>query len=448
MDISSQKKSIKEHLNSSKEIPLKKLRHLSSADTASLLLKLDKENSDALFQELLKINLAVSTLSEMKEPHLKKFLRSLTKDHLIALFSEGSTDDLVYIMHFVPKKEQLLREIPLKQSTKLKKFMAYPKNSSGRIMQDDYFSVSGDFTAEQAIESLREYSRHKFIHYIYCIDQNKTLLGVLSIRQLAIAAPSTKIQDIINQNVVTISPKTTAKETAEIVSHHNYIAIPVVDNNKKILGLVTVDDVLDIISEQATAKIYAMAGLPESDHIYTNPFLTIRHRLPWLVLNLFFAVVASSIISLFEQTMSRLIILATLKNIVAGIGGNTAIQTLIVTTRGLETGDFHFTTVAKALLKEIFVGLVMGFFMGTGAAVITYFWKGSLLVSIVIFISMMINSIVAVLSGFLIPLLMRKINKDPAVSSGVIVTIITDIFGFFIFLSIASLGLKLIGENL
>ncbi len=448
MEILSQKKSIREYLNFSKEIPANTLRHLSSADAASLLLNLDKTKSDALFQALLKANLAVSTLSEMKEPHLKKFLRNLTKDHLIALFSEGPIDDLIYIISFVPKKEQLLKEIPLKQSARLKKLMAYPKNSSGRIMQDDYFSTPLDFTVEQTIESLREYSRYKFIHYIYCVDQNKTLLGVLSIRQLAIAAPSTKIEDITNQNVVAISPKTSTKEAAEIVSHHNYIAIPVVDNKKKILGLVTVDDILDIISEQATAKIYAMAGLPEDDHIYTNPFTTIRNRLPWLVINLFFAVLASSIISLFEQTMSRLIILATLKNIVAGIGGNTAIQTLTVTTRGLDTGDFHFTTITKALLKELFVGLVMGLFIGIGAAVITYFWKGSLLVSIVIFIAMMVNSLVAVLAGFLIPIFMRKIKKDPAVSSGVLVTIITDIFGFFIFLSTASLGLKLIGENL
>ncbi len=443
-----QKKSLREYLNSSKDIPLNKLRHLSSADTASLLLKLNKEKSDILFQKLLQTNLAVSTLSEMKEPHLKNFLRSLTKNHLIALFSEGPIDDLVYIIHFAPEKEQILKEIPPKQSIRLKKFMAYPEDSSGRIMQDDYFSVPLDFTTEQTIESLREYSKQKFIHYIYCTDQNKTLLGILSIRELVIAAPDTKIKDIINQNVITISPKTTPKEAAEIVSHHNYIAIPVVDNDKKMLGLITVDDVLDIISEQATAKIYAMAGLPEDDHIYTNPFVTIRHRLPWLIINLFFAVLASSIISLFEQTMSRLIILATLKNIVAGIGGNTAIQTLTVTTRGLDTGDFNFTTVTKALLKEVFVGLIMGIFMGLGASIITYFWKGSILVSIVIFIAMMINSLVAVLAGFLIPLFMRKLKKDPAVSSGVLVTIITDIFGFFIFLSTASLGLKFIGENL
>lgn len=426
----------------------KKLRHLSSADAANLLIKSNQRESDQLFQDLMKANLAVSALSEMQGPYLKKFLKKLSKEQLIALFSQGSMDDLVYIINFIDKKNQFIKEIPIKQSYKLKKFMAYPKDSTGRIMQDDYFAVQLETTAEQAIESLREYSRNKFVHYIYCVDKNKKLIGILSIRQLATSSPSIAMETIINQNVMTLNPNSPAKDTAQVVSHHNYIAMPVVDDKKRMLGLVTVDDILDIVSDQATAQMYAMAGLPEDDRIYTNPFKSIKNRLPWLMVNLLFAALTSSIIGLFEHTMSRLIILATLKNIVAGIGGNTAIQTLTVTTRGLETGDFNFTTFSRALFKELIVGAAMGFFMGVGAGLITYFWKDSLLVSIVIFIAMFINSIIAVLAGFLIPIFMRKINKDPAVSSGVLVTITTDIFGFFIFLSIASLGLKLIGESL
>ena len=397
----------KNEIQNTYKIP-KKLRHLSSADAANLLIESDKKESDKLLQDLIKANLAVSALSEMKEPYLKQFLKKLSKEQLITLFSQGSMDDLVYLIHFIDKKNQFLKEIPLKQSQKLKKFMAYPRDSTGRIMQDDYFSVNLEDSATDVIESLREYSRNKFVHYIYCVDRDKKLLGVLSIRQLVIASPKTIMKEIINQNIITLKAQTPATESSKIVSRYNYIAMPVVDDKKRMLGLVTVDDILDIVSDQATAQIYAMAGLPEDDHIYTNPFKSIRYRLPWLIVNLFFAAIASSIISLFEQTMSRLIILATLKNIVAGIGGNTAIQTLTVTTRGLETGDFNFTTFTKALFKELIVGLAMGLMMGLGAGLITYFWKGSLLVAIVIFLAMFINSIIAVLAGYLIPLLMRK----------------------------------------
>ena len=357
-------------------------------------------------------------------------------------------DDLVYLIDFAPHSKELLERLSLKQKITLKKFMAYPKDSAGRIMQDDFFALPFESLAEQGIEKLREYSREKFVHYIYVADEKQILFGVLSIRQLAISSPKTKIKDIMNKSVVSVQPWQSSHSAADIVSHHNFIAVPVTDENNKLLGLITVDDVLDIIEEEAAAKIYAMAGLPEDDRIYTKSSKAIKNRMPWLALNLVFAILASFIISLFEQTMSRLIILATLKNIVAGIGGNTAIQTLTVTARGLDTGDFHFTTVSKALVKETISGLTTGCVLGLGAGLITYFWKNSLLVTGIIFFAMVLNSLVAVWSGFIIPILMRKLKKDPAVSSGVIVTVITDIFGFFIFLSMAAAGLKFFGESL
>ena len=442
------RQSIQKALKESRQIPLKDLRHLSGVDTASLLMQLPEKEAGRLFEELVQANLASSALSEMPEPHLKGFLKSLSEHKLISLFSEGQVDDLIYLMDFIEDKEWLIGRLPAKRQIKLRNFMSYPAGATGRIMQDDFFSVPILVTAGQGIEKLREYSRERFVHYVYCIDEEKTLLGVLSIRQLAIAPSHIKIKDILNQDVITVTAFDSERIAAELVDQHNFIALPVIDQDSKLLGLVTVDDVLDIIKEQAQADIYARAGLPEDDRIYSSAFSSIKNRLPWMGLNLIFAFLASSIISLFEQTMSRLIILATLKNVVAGIGGNTAIQTLTVTTRGLDTGDFGFTTFTRAILKESFVGLTIGFVMGLGAALVTFIWKNSFLVSVVIFIAMLLNSLVAVLSGFVIPVALRTIRKDPAVSSGVLVTIITDIFGFFIFLGTAHIGLKLIGESL
>lgn len=443
-----QKLSIKNLLDDTQEITLQTLRHISHADLAYALLDKRQDNKEKLFQLLLDFKLAVPVLSEMKEIQLKKFLRELPKETLIPLFSEGPMDDLVYMIDFVPQKEELLEALPVKQKNNLKKFMAYPEDSAGRIMQDDYFAIPPTASVEQGVEKLREYARQKFVHYIYSTDQENVLQGVLSIRQLAISEPKTQIKDILNKNVISIKPQQSAKAAANIVSRHNFIAVPVIDEENKVLGLITVDDVLDIIQESATAKIYAMAGLPEGDRIYTKSSTTIKNRLPWLSINLIFAVLASSIISLFEQTMGRLIILATLKNIVAGIGGNTAIQTLTVTTRGLEAGDFNFTNIPRALAKETISGLTTGCVMGLGAGLITYFWKSSLLVACIIFLAMVFNSLMAVWAGFATPLIMKRLKKDPAISSGVIVTVITDIFGFFVFLGMASAALKFFGESL
>ena len=440
--------SVKQYLEKNLPIPLKTLRHLSNANTAALLMELEEPQRKQLFQELLKAKLAPSILSEMPEPHIKDFIQNLSQKAQIALFSQGQTDDIIYLMDFVENRETLLSWLPKEQEEKIRKFMNYPPDTAGRLMQDDFFAVPPDFTALQAVEKLRDYSRERFVHYVYCVDEGQKLLGVLSIRQLAITPPQTLIKEVMVSPVVTVRHEKTAKEVSQIVDYHNFIALPVVNEDKKLLGLITVDDILDVIKDQATADIYARAGLPEDDRIYTKPLASIRHRMPWLLLNLMFALLASSIISLFEQTMSRLIILASLKNIVAGIGGNVGIQTLTVTARGLDTGDFSFTTFSKALIKEGIVGLVMGSAIGFMAAVVTFFWKGSLLVSLVIFLAMLLNSLIAVFSGFIIPVGLRKFNADPAVGSGALVTIITDIFGFLIFLGVASLGLQFLGESL
>ena len=227
-----------------------------------------------------------------------------------------------------------------------------------------------------------------------------------------------------------------------MVSHYDFIALPVVDESHKLLGLIAVDDVIDIIQEQATADIYASAGLTEDDRVFSTLGFKIKNRLPWMFLNLILAAVASSVVSLFEQTMQELIILASLKNIVAGMGGNTAIQTLTVVTRGLATGDFNFITYFKVVIKETFSGVIIGVVMGIMAGTLVFFWKSNIMVAGVICMSMALNSLVASSFGALVPITLYKLKWDPATGSGVIVTMITDIFSFFSFLGIATLGLK------
>ena len=440
---------LKAFLKAKKDIPLTTLRHSSGSDVAELLISLeDKEEVKWLFKELLRHRLAHSALSELPEPSLKMFLKNLSENSLVSLFSEGPMDDLLFLMDFVEDKESLLKKLVSPRRVLFQKFMNYPEDSTGRIMQDDFFSVSEDFTALEGINKLRQYSREKFVHYVYAVDERKKLVGVLSIRQLAISDPSAKIKDVMNKNPTILSPYDPEIKASEMISHHNLIAIPVLDKEKKILGLITVDDVLDLIEEEADAKIYAMAGLQGDDRIYSKYTHTIKNRLPWLSLNLVLAFVASYIISLFEQTLSRLIILATLKNVVAGIGGNTGVQALTVTTRGLDTGDFKHTNFSKAFLKETLSGFITGLVLGVAAGLTTYFWKDSLLVAVIITVSMVANSLVAVWAGFLVPIVLRKMKKDPAVGSGAVVTMITDMFGFFVFLGLASLGLALFGESL
>lgn len=423
------------------------LGRLESADLATLFGQLDFRESRFLIDALLSIDKASETLVLLPEQRLEKLLSRLDPQSLRSILTYSSDEDAAFFLSLMElgERELLIAQLEGPKRTRVQLFLDYPEDSAGRSMQTKIFSIPLDKTASEGIEQLRSAAQEESIYYIYCVNEDKQLVGVASLRSLATAPASTPVENLMKREVITVTPQTPASEVARIVSHYDFIAVPVVDETQELLGIVTVDDVVDIIQEEATANIYAQAGLQEDDRVYTPATMSIKNRMPWMLLNLILAGLASSVISLFETTMSQLIILASLKNIVAGIGGNTAIQTLTVVTRGLATGDFNFISQAKVVLKECTVGMTIGLATGLCAGVMTYFWKGSFLVSVVIVISLLLNSLVAALMGALVPIGLKKLNFDPAVGSGVLVTMMTDIFGFFCFLGTATLGLRIVG---
>ena len=423
------------------------IKAFETADLSSLMASLDKSQSLVLLETLLSLNRASSVLVEMPQTALKDFMSHIDKEHKMALFHEGKAEDLVYFMDFFDEEEQkqLLEAIPLTKQIQIQQFLKYPKDSVGRVMQSPVFFLPDYFNVSTSIERLRHRAKEEPIYYTYCINKQKQLIGVVSMRQLAISDGDLLLNKLMGKSVISVKTHTSLKEAARVVTHYDFPAIPVVNEKNELVGLITKDEMIDLIQEQTTADIYARVGLEEDDRIFTPTWISIKYRMPWIGLNLLMAVTASSVISLFEETMSHLIILASLKNIVAGVGGNTAIQSLTVITRGLAVGDFRFFSAHKAIIKELGVGAALGLASGLGAGIITYFWKGSLLVSSVIVIAMFLNSLMASLAGSCIPILLNRFRSDPAVSSGVLATTITDIFGFFSFLGIASLGLKLFG---
>jgi len=421
---------------------------IETADLAGLMGSLDKNQGYVFLEALLSIGKASSVLAEMPEVALKEFFAYMkSEEKTQSLFYEGKAEDLVYFLDFFDKEmqEKLLDTVPLTKKILIQQLLKYPENSVGRIMESPVFSLPSHFTVAVGIEILRQRAKEEPIYYVYCINKQKQLMGVVSMRQLAVSDADIPLEKLMTESIVSIKSSDSIQEAAQVVAHYDFPAVPVVNEKKELVGVVTQDEVIDIIQEKATTELYAHAGLVEDDRIFTPVLKSIKYRIPWIGLNLLMAITASSVISLFETTMSHLIVLASLKNIVAGIGGNTAIQSLTVVTRGLAVGDFRFTSIKKALIKELLVGVCLGLASGLGAALITYFWKGSFLVSVVIFISMVLNSLMASLAGACVPLLLTRFRSDPAVGSGVLVTTITDIFGFFSFLGIAYMGLKLIG---
>ncbi len=421
--------------------PKSLLARMEAADIASFVSN-EEEYFSQLVSILIEMNKIGSVLEEMPSDKLKPILTEMTDIQMDSLFQKAQIDDLVYLFPFIPKDKQTRTLNNSSRKEQLLRFLEYSKDQAGRIMRTPLFALPTHTTVSDSIQQLRKRSIEEFIFYIYCTNKEGQLTGVVSMRQVATAPAHTTLQELMKTNVISVQPTMTTREVARMAAHYDFLALPVINEQNKLLGLITMDDIIDIIQDQNTSNLYARAGLQLQETVHTSPWISIRNRLPWMFLNLCLAVIASSVISLFEQTMSRLIILASLKNIVASMGGNTAIQTLTVTTRGIATGEFRFTSFSQALMKELLVGLVMGIIMGISTGFITYLWKDDILVSVVIMVAMILNFLMAVIMGSIIPIILTLFRKDPAVGSGVLVTMITDIFGFFTFLFIAQIGLR------
>ena len=419
------------------------LERMEAVDVASFLSQNDQYTA-RIIPLLIQSRKISAVLTELPESKIRLCLAEMNSRQMRQLFDSAPVDDLVYLSGFIEDESRKLKILSESAKSKqIQRFLQYSKDQAGRIMQSPVFALPARTSAEESIEKLRQRSLEEFIFYIYCTDDEGKLTGVVSMRHLATSPAQTPLSQLMKKDVVSVQADMSARETAKIAAHYDFLALPVVDREQKLLGIITMDDIIDIIQEQNTASIYSRAGLQLTEKIHTSPWMSLKNRLPWMFLNLVLAVLASSVISFFEETMKMLIVLASLKNIVASMGGNTAIQTLTVTTRGMAVGDFRFTSFSQALVKELTVGFFMGIIMGLSAGVITYFWKGDMIVSAVIFVSMILNFLMAVFMGSFIPILMSRFKRDPAAGSGVIVTMITDIFGFAAFLGIASLGLKL-----
>ncbi len=434
---------IKRLLNGKNNRPLRSiLRRTEAADLASFFANLNLRESKLFVQALMETRQIVDVLLEVPEQQLEILFKKIEASKLVQILELAAVEDACYLLRLIDNQDEVLSQLSDEKRQKCKLWLNYPEDSAGRIMSTSFFAIPVHLNAKEALEHLRSHSEDTSFYYVYCVDESGILLGVASLRELAMAPEDKALVELIKQDIISVQTDTSEIEVAQLVERYNFIAIPVLNKNRKLMGVISVDEVVDILQEQATADIYASAGLQEDDRVYSPAKFSIKNRLPWMQLNLVLAAYVSYIVSLFEATMKEIIILATLNNIVAGMGGNTAIQTLTVVTRGIALGDFLYISTWRAIFKEAIVGSFNGIITGIAAGIMVYFWKDNSMVAVVICISMILNSFVASGLGASIPLALKRFGWDPTAGAGVLVTMLTDSFGFFSFLGIASLGLK------
>lgn len=394
---------------------------------------------DCLFKQ----KKAGEVLSELPEYFLPRILDLVDFDQMAGILARQNTDDAVYLLSQLPEDKwtDILNRMESDKRTKLEQVMMYPKDCAGYVMSLDYFAVPMEATVEEVLAKLREFPGRESIFYIYVLE-GKRLVGVLPLRNLVLSEAKTAVKDIMKTSMRTVFATDDQDKAARLVGRYNLLAIPVVSENQELLGVITVDDVIDIFQDEATEDLYHMAGLSEEDRAFTPVLVKVKKRLPWMLINLCTAFLASFVISQFEDTISKSALLAAFMTMVAGMGGNGGIQSLVVVTRSIALGELAFSKAYGVILKEVGNGIIVGFLCGLVAAVFAFLYQGNIYFGLILFLAMTINLAVAGFGGAIVPLILKGMKLDPAQGSGVIVTMFTDVAGFFVYLSLAKLFLE------
>lgn len=388
----------------------------------------------------------VALLLDYAEDDEKFNLLSLfSKNRQAQIISEMSSDELVDLLGTLDEDEQneIITNMNTEEVEEVKTLLSYDPESAGGIMATEFISIKETDTVNETINYLRTMAPDSETpYYIYVVDDLDVLKGVVPLRQIIVSTPDTLIKDIMIENIISAPVDMDQEEVSHIFEKYGFMAIPVVDHNGKILGIITVDDVMEIMKEEYTEDMFRLAGLDEEEKVAGTVIGAIKSRLPWLLVNLVTATLAAKTVSLFENTIAQIVALATFMPMVAGMGGNAGSQTLTLIIRGIAIGEISYENQADILKKEIAIGIINGLCLGLVVGVLGYFWVGSLVFGFVIGTAMLLNLIVATISGYLVPILLKKVGIDPALASAVFVTTVTDVLGFFFFLGLATIMLQ------
>jgi magnesium transporter len=417
------------------------------ADLAQLFSELPEKERRAAFSILAERNskLAMEGLSELGPEAGAALLAERSAEEIGKLLQDLPSDDAAALIDYLP--EELSAEVlELVQKRPaggdVGDLLEYKEQTAGRIMNPKVFALAEDMTAGESIVALQGSRDVEVVFYLYVIDVRRHLVGVVSLRRLLLVSPDTPLKRIMTTDLISVRADMDQEEVARQVASYNLLAIPVVDEENKLVGVITVDDVIDVIKDEATEDVYRLAGVTGDDRVFTSAWDSLRKRLPWLIVNLATAFLAASVVALFSKTIDKVVALAVFMPVVAGMGGNAATQTLTVIVRGIALGELTWGNSRKALFKEAAVGIGNGMACGLVGAVVVWLFSGDRMLAGILAMAMVINMFVAATAGTVIPLALRAMKVDPALASAVFITTLTDVFGFFSFLGLATLMLK------
>jgi magnesium transporter len=419
------------------------MRGLHPADAAEIISWIEDEDHQAEVVRRLEAEQLADVFEQMYEEDMADVAEHLDRDTLVDVLDQMEPDAAADLLGEMEPDEaaDLLGEMDEAESVTA--LLKYPEESAGGIMNLPPPSLRRWMKVREAVTYLREnYQDAEDIYYLYVLDRNGRLIGIVNLRAMVLADPHQTIESIMRSDIVSVRADADQEEAATVLARYDLLAVPVVDHDDRLVGIISVDDLVDVIEEEATEDIYRLAQVTEEGGIFVPIGRALRGRLPWLMVNTLTAFLAASIVSLFEATIAQAAILAALMPIVAGQGGNAGTQSLTVVVRSLALREVEPKDLVSALGHEARVGLVNGLVLGSIVGLVVGLVTREPVLGMVIAVAMLGNMIVAATFGTIVPLTLRRMGVDPALASSIFVTTATDVLGFFIFLGLATLFLQ------
>ena len=412
------------------------------ADLALLFRYFNDIEQDEIFSDLKESETTAEILSELDESIAIRLLENESPERIAQILEKASSNEQAYLMGLVDEKyaNSVIDLLKAEKQEELEEMMAYPEDSAGILMYTDVFTLHEDTKAKDAIYALQDQEGAEMVFYLYTLDNDGRLTGVISLRDLVTTPGDTMLKDIMSKQIHVVRPETDQEEVARIVSQYNFLAVPVVDSEERLLGIVTVDDVVDVIREEATEDFLQLVGAGKDREILLkSSWENARMRVPWLFASWVGGILAALIIGIFDDVLKSTIALAAFIPVIMGMGGNIGTQSSTMIVRGLATGRVSLENSVKILFKEIRVGLILGILYGLllGVVAIFQFIDVSPMLGIVVGLSICISMIIAATIGSLVPLILNRFEIDPAIATGPFVTTAIDILGVAFYFIVA-----------
>ena len=424
------------------------VKNFHAADIASLMNHLIAKEKITLFNTIYEKDKEKGgeVLSELAPEDAADMLKELSVEKISEILQGIAPDNVAPILQLLPEDMQnaVLSAMEDKPSEDVKELLLYEEETAGRIMSPNFYALNENTNVSDAITAMQLEGDVESAFYIYVIDDLERLVGVVSLRQLLFARPNTPLKQIMTKEIISVHPETDQEVVARNVASYNLVAIPVVDSDNKLIGVVTVDDVIDVIDKEATEDMYKMVSLDTSDRVQDTAFTSIKKRLPFLLFSLVTASLAPLVVKNFTGTIEKVVELAVFMPLVAALGGIAGNQTIAIMVREIAIGQVGWISARKALFKEIMVGIGNGIIIGSILGGVSYAIIGNLYFGLVLGLACIVNLFVAALVGTLIPLLLKLLRLDPALGSVNLLTMCTDSMGFLTFLGLGTLFLTYI----